>query len=72
LGLCLYFAAQGAGKLLGPVLAGTLRLLLVAVGGWLLVQGGAPVWSMFALISAAMLLYGLVTALTVYYVRWGD
>lgn len=71
-GLCLYFAAQGAGKLLGPVLAGTARLLLVAVGGWLLVQGGAPVWSMFALISAAMLLYGLVTALAVYFVRWGD
>lgn len=60
LGLCLYFVAQGA------------RLLLVAVGGWLLVTYGAPVWSMFALISAAMLLYGLVTALTVYYVRWGD
>lgn len=71
LGLCLYFAAQGAGKLLGPVLAGTLRLLLVAVGGWLLVQGGAPVWSMFALIGVAMLLYGLVTALAVYHVRWG-
>lgn len=71
-GLCLYFAAQGAGKLLGPVLAGTLRLLLVAVGGWLLVQYGAPVGAMFALISVAMLLYGLVTALTVYYVRWGD
>jgi hypothetical protein len=30
------------------------------------------VWSLCALISAAMLLYGLVTALTVYYVRWGD
>ncbi len=72
LGLCLYFAAQGAGRLLGPVLAGTLRLLLVAVGGWLLVQGGAPVWSMFALISLAMLLYGLVTAFSVYYARWGD
>lgn len=71
-GLCLYFAAQGAGKLLGPVLAGTARLLLVAVGGWLLVQAGAPVWSMFALISAAMLIYGLITALTVYCVRWGD
>jgi len=27
---------------------------------------------MFALISAAMLLYGLVTALAVYYVSWGD
>lgn len=71
-GLCLYFAAQGAGKLLGPVLAGTLRLLLVAIGGWLLVHYGAPVWAMFALISAAMLLYGVVTALAVYYVSWGD
>ncbi|MBI2744502.1 MAG: MATE family efflux transporter [Burkholderiales bacterium] len=71
-GLCLYFAAQGAGKLLGPVLAGTLRLLLVAVGGWLLVHCAVPVEGMFALISAAMLLYGLVTALAVYYVSWGD
>lgn len=71
-GLCLYFAAQGAGRLVGPVLAGTLRLLLVAVGGWLLVQYGAPVWTMFALISAAMLLYGVVTALFMVYGRWGD
>lgn len=72
LGLCLYFAAQGAGKLTGPVLAGTLRLVLVAVGGWLLVRFGAPVWSMYALISAAMLLYGVVTAAFMYYGRWGD
>lgn len=71
-GLCLYFASQGAGKLVGPVLAGTLRLLLVAVGGWLLVHYGAPVWAMFALISAAMLLYGVVTALFMYFGRWGD
>jgi putative MATE family efflux protein len=72
LGLCLYFASQGAGKLAGPVLAGTLRLLLVAVGGWLLVHSGAPVSAMFALISAAMLVYGVVTALFMYYGRWGD
>jgi putative MATE family efflux protein len=71
-GLCLYFASQGAGKLAGPVLAGTLRLLLVAIGGWLLVHYGAPVSAMFALIGAAMLLYGVVTALFMYYGRWGD
>lgn len=71
-GLCLYFASQGAGKLVGPVLAGTLRLLLVAAGGWLLVQYGAPAWAMFALISAAMLLYGVVTGLFMHYGRWGD
>lgn len=47
-------------------------LTLLLVGRGLLVRYGAPVGSMFAHISAAMLIYGVVTALTVYYVRWGD
>jgi Na+-driven multidrug efflux pump len=71
LGLCLYFASQGAGKLLGPVLAGTLRLVMVIVGGWWLVQEQAPVWAMFALISAAMVVYGVSTALFVRLTPWG-
>ncbi len=71
LGLCLYFASQGAGKLLGPVLAGTLRLVMVIVGGWWLVQAQAPVWAMFALISAAMVVYGVSTALFVRFTPWG-
>lgn len=70
-GLCLYFSSQGAGKLLGPVLAGTLRLVLVAVGGWYLVDAGAPVWQMFALIGMAMVAYGIMTGFAVYRVRWG-
>jgi Na+-driven multidrug efflux pump len=71
LGLCLYFASQGAGKLLGPVLAGTLRLVLVILGGLWLMHVQAPASSMFALISAAMLLYGVSTALFVRYTPWG-
>jgi Na+-driven multidrug efflux pump len=71
-GLCLYFASQGAGKLVGPVLAGTLRLVMVAVGGVILVRQGADAATMFALISFAMLCYGLVTALFMYLGRWGD
>jgi Na+-driven multidrug efflux pump len=67
LGLCLYFASQGAGKLLGPVLAGTLRLVMVMVGGWWLVQEQAPVWA----ISAAMVVYGVSTALFVRLTPWG-
>ena len=51
LGLCLYFASQGAGKVLGPVLAGTARLLVVAVGGWWLAGHGTAEWSIFALIG---------------------
>jgi MATE family, multidrug efflux pump len=35
LGLALYFASQGAGRLLWPVLAGFSRLVIASVGGWL-------------------------------------
>jgi putative MATE family efflux protein len=71
LGLCLYFASQGAGQVLGPVLTGTLRLAIVAGGGWLLVVTQAPVWALFALVSAAMVVYGLSTAWVIHQARWG-
>lgn len=71
LGLCLYFASQGAGKVLGPVLAGTVRLVLVALGGWILVVTQAPVWMMFALVSLSMVAYGVAAALSIRWTRWG-
>jgi len=70
-GACLYFAAQGAAKVGGPVLAGTGRLLLVGVGGWWLVSSGAPAWSLFALVAAAMVVYGLGTVLAIKVTNWG-
>jgi len=70
LGLCLYFASQGAGKLLGPVLAGTFRLCVVAAGGiWLTHNNGTPL-EMFALIAAGMVSYGLLSAAAVYKTSW--
>ena len=44
LGVTLYFASQGSGHMLGPVLAGTVRLVLVAGAGAVLVATGAPAW----------------------------
>ena len=70
LGLCLYFASQGAGKLLGPVLAGTFRLCVVAAGGIWLIQNHGSAVDMFTLIAAGMVGYGLLTALAVYKVSW--
>jgi Na+-driven multidrug efflux pump len=70
LGLCLYFASQGAGKLLGPVLAGTFRLCVVAAGGIWITQNNGSAVDMFALIAAGMVGYGLLTALAVYKVSW--
>ena len=70
LGLCLYFSSQGAGKLLGPVLAGTFRLCVVAAGGIWLTHNNGTAADMFLLIAAGMVGYGLLTALSVYKVSW--
>lgn len=70
LGLTLYFAAQGAGRVLGPVLGGTLRLAVIVAGGTLLAVGQAPPWSYFALVALAMLAYGLFTAVAVWRADW--
>ena len=71
LGLCLYFSSLGAGKVGGPVLAGTLRLLMVAVGGTALAAAQAPAWTIFALVAAAMAAYGLATVVAVRVTPWG-
>jgi putative MATE family efflux protein len=71
MGTCLYFSSQGAAKMVGPVLAGTLRLILVGLGGWWLVSAGAPAWTLFALVGAAMIVFGLAIALSVWLTRWG-
>jgi putative MATE family efflux protein len=72
LGLTLYFASQGAGKVLGPVLAGTLRLAVVCIGGWALTATSAPEWTYFALVGVAMLAYGAATAGAVWGTRWSS
>ncbi len=70
MGLTLYFASQGSGKVLGPVLAGTARLLLVATaGGWLAAHGGEAS-AYFQLVAAAMVVYGLTTVVLVRLTPW--
>lgn len=69
--LCLYFASQGAGKIMGPVLAQTLRLAITIFGGLALVAYDAPLWTLFALSAAAMAAQGVATAAAVKWTRWG-
>jgi putative MATE family efflux protein len=71
-GLCLYFASQGSGHILGPVLGGTVRLLVVLVGGVLLLSDNGDFGSFAVLVTAAMVAYGAATALFVWMTRWGD
>lgn len=70
LGMCLYFASQGAGKVVGPVLASSLRLAVIVVGGWWLVASGAEPWTMFALVAASMAAYGLACAAAIRWTSW--
>ncbi|HEU5297021.1 MAG TPA: MATE family efflux transporter [Burkholderiaceae bacterium] len=70
LALALYFASQGAGRVLGVVLGATVRLGVIVLGGWWLTAAQAPAWSYFALVSAAMVAYGVFNAAAVWSSRW--
>jgi putative MATE family efflux protein len=56
-GIALYFASQGAGRVLRPVLAGTVRLVMVIAGGFLVVS----LQGVFVVIAAAMIAFGALT-----------
>jgi len=71
MGLCLYFASQGAGKVLGPVLAGTVRLVVVIAGGLWLTSWDSPQWLMFIVVALSMAAYGLSTAGFIWMTPWG-
>jgi len=62
LGLSLYFASQGAGRLFWPLLAGALRLVIAIGGGWAAWRLSGSLASIFAALSAALILYGAVLA----------
>lgn len=71
LGISLYFAAQGAGQVLRPVLAGTARLAIILAGALLLsIAGMLTLGAIFALIAAAMLAFGALSAWAVAQARW--
>lgn len=70
LALSLYFASQGSGKILGPVLAQSGRLVTVACGGAVLLALDAPGWTLFLLAGASMVVYGICAALAVWFTTW--
>lgn len=70
-GLCLYFASQGSGKILGPVLGGSVRLAVVIAGGYLLLGPGASFSALASVVALGMVLYGAATAFFVWMTRWG-
>ena len=51
-------------------MGGTLRLVIVVVGGYTLVQTQAPSWIYFALVALAMAAFGLFTAGSLVISKW--
>jgi putative MATE family efflux protein len=70
LGLALYFASQGSGRMLGPVLAQGLRLLTVVCGSALIGVVGFGTDAVFALVAVSFLLYGLGSAVALLRADW--
>src|SRR4051812_18158713 len=58
LGLSLYFASQGAGRLFWPLFAGMLRLLIAVAGGWAVLRLTGSLGWLFAALGAALGIYG--------------
>ncbi|HXA23619.1 MAG TPA: MATE family efflux transporter [Acetobacteraceae bacterium] len=70
LGLSLYFASQGAGRLFWPLFAGLLRLVIAIGGGWLALRWTGSLGWVFAALSVALVTYGLTLSAAIASGAW--
>ena len=70
LGLALYFASQGAGRLGWPLAAGFLRMLIAIGGGWLALRATGSPQGLFVALGLGMLTYGVLVTLAVVTGSW--
>ena len=65
-GMALYFASMGAGRMAGPAMAAVSRITIAVGGGWLLGEGlGLGLQGQFVAVALGITAYGLVTAAAV-------
>jgi putative MATE family efflux protein len=69
-GMVLYFASQGAGRLAWPLTGGLLRLAVATCGGWLALRLTGSIDGVFAALAVALVIFGTVNALAVYFGAW--
>lgn len=71
LGLALYFASQGAGKVVWPVVGGLARMTTAVGGGFLLTTWfGLGLEGVFVAVAGGMLIFGVLTAAAVKATGW--
>jgi putative MATE family efflux protein len=72
LGMLLYFAGQGAGRVVWPVLAGTTRLIVAALVGWLIVDVfGGSLRELFIAVAVASIAFGGIIVAALRLRGWG-
>lgn len=59
LGMALYFASQGAGRLFWPLLSGFLRIVIAILGGWVALRLTGSLNSLFAALAFGLIVYGV-------------
>jgi Na+-driven multidrug efflux pump len=70
-GLALYFASQGAGRLLWPLTATLTRLMIAGVGGWLATRWlGGGLTELFAAMAVALMTFGMMNVAAVRVGSW--
>ncbi len=65
LGLSLYFASQGAGKLAWPLLSGFFRIAIAIGGGWIALHIGGSVNGLFAALASGLVVYGVTLLIAI-------
>jgi putative MATE family efflux protein len=65
LGMALYFASQGAGRLLWPFVANLTRLAIAAAGGYLALRWSGNMTLVFVALSVALAAFGVINAAAV-------
>ena len=70
LGLSLYFASQGAGRLFWPLFFGFLRVFISIVGGWLVLRWTGSLDWLFAALALGLVVFGTSVALAIRSGAW--
>jgi putative MATE family efflux protein len=71
-GMALYFASQGAGRLLWPLLANVTRLVIAGAGGYLALRLTGSLTGVFAALAVALCAFGLINAAAIAGGSWSD